>query len=65
MQSSVERQRLAECVDGLHNLSDEEALIAETIADASTRLPFAAPLPAIRSRGFRALSRSRCTCTWR
>ena len=43
MQSSVERQRLAECVDGLHNLSDEEALIAETIADASTRLAFAAP----------------------
>ena len=28
MQSSVERQRRAECVDGLPNLSDEEALIA-------------------------------------
>jgi hypothetical protein len=43
MQSSVEPQRLAECVDGLHNLSDEEALMAATIADASTRLVFAAP----------------------
>ena len=42
-ESSVEPQRRAECVDGLPNLSGDEALIAETIADASARAVFAAP----------------------
>ena len=36
MQSSVYQRELPEYVDGLPNLSGEEALIAETIADAAT-----------------------------
>ncbi len=59
-QSSVEPQRRAEYVDGLPNPSGDEALIAETIADASAGAA-RPPLPGIRSRGSRALSRSPCT----
>jgi hypothetical protein len=44
MQSSVEPPRLAEYVDGLPNLSGAEALIEQTIADASSRPVFAAPV---------------------
>ena len=53
-QSSVEPQRLAECVDGLPNLSGEEALIAETIADASARAVFAAPASGDPSAGIQS-----------
>ena len=35
MQSPVRPSQLAECVDGLPNLSGAEAVIAETIAEAS------------------------------
>ena len=63
--SSVGGQELAECVDGLPNLSGEDALIAATIADAGTARCVAFPMLRIRSRGSRVRSRSRCTCTSR
>ena len=57
---------LPEYVDGLPNLSGEEALIAATIADAAdaSRVPDA-QTRGIRSPGSRARPRSRCTCTSR
>ena len=43
MQSSSGPPRLAEYVDGLPNLSGDEALVADTIADAAARPVFAVP----------------------
>ena len=43
MQSSIHQRQLAEYVDGLPNLSGDEALIAETIADAAARPVYGAP----------------------
>jgi len=43
MQTSVYQRELAEYVDGLPNLSGEEALIADTIADAAATPVYAAP----------------------
>jgi len=43
MQASVHQRELAGYVDGLPNLSGEEALIAETVADAAARPVYSAP----------------------